>query len=106
MADLHIFPVKHIPEDPEGFGMVAIEAAAHGTPTIAFATGGIVDAVKQNSTGFLIQNADYDAFSARTIELLQQKIIIPATDCQEYAEQFAWSHLVEQFNPLIKSLDQ
>lgn len=106
LADLHIFPVKHIPEDPEGFGMVAIEAAAHGTPTIAFATGGIVDAVKQNSTGFLIQNADYDAFSARTIELLQQKIIIPATDCQEYAEQFAWSHLVEQFNPLIKSLDQ
>ena len=105
-ADVHVFPVRHIPDDPEGFGMVAVEAAAHGTPTVAFATGGIVDAVKQNSTGFLIQNADYDAFSARTIELLQQKIIIPATDCQEYAEQFAWSHLVEQFNPLIKSLDQ
>lgn len=27
LADLHVFPVKHIPDDPEGFGMVAIEAA-------------------------------------------------------------------------------
>ena len=39
MTDIHIFPVCHISDDPEGFGMVAIEAAAHGAPTVAFATG-------------------------------------------------------------------
>src|SRR3546814_2691318 len=46
-ASAHIFPVREIPGDPEGFGMVAVEAAAHGVPTIAFATGGIVDAVAE-----------------------------------------------------------
>lgn len=40
---------------PENFGMVAIEAAAHGTPTITFATDGIVDAVQHGKTGFLIK---------------------------------------------------
>lgn len=104
LADLHIFPVKHIPDDPEGFGMVAIEAAAHGTPTVAFATGGIVDAVKDNTTGFLIQNADYDTFSSRTIDILQQKITIQPTDCQKYAEQFAWYNLKHQFEQVIEHL--
>jgi phosphatidylinositol alpha-1,6-mannosyltransferase len=51
LADAHIFPVKHIPDDPEGFGMVAIESAVHGLPTVAFATGGIVDAVADNQSG-------------------------------------------------------
>src|SRR5690606_24700631 len=59
-ADVHVFPVRHIPDDPEGFGMVAIEAAAHGLPTVAFATGGIVDAVKDGMSGYLVERNNYD----------------------------------------------
>src|SRR5699024_9997553 len=32
-ADVHVFPVRDDPFDPEGFGMVAVEAASHGLPT-------------------------------------------------------------------------
>lgn len=101
LADLHIFPVKHIPDDPEGFGMVAIEAAAHGTPTIAFATGGIVDAVQHGKTGYLIEKQDYVEFTNITIQFLQNEVLIDKTSCKNYAEKFAWYNLAKKFNQLI-----
>ena len=44
-ADALVFPLIRVKGDVEGFGMVAIEAAASGTPTVAFPVGGVVDAV-------------------------------------------------------------
>ncbi|MEH6508105.1 glycosyltransferase [Halopseudomonas aestusnigri] len=69
-ADVHVFPVRHIPDDPEGFGMVAIEAAAHGLPTVAFETGGVVDAIEDKTSGYLITAGDYDQFSGKVIASL------------------------------------
>ena len=104
LADLHVFPVKHIPDDPEGFGMVAIEAAAHGTPTIAFATGGIVDAVQNHRTGYLVENKDYQDFTHKTIRFLKEESLISQQDCQTYAEKFAWYNLNSKFENMIVSL--
>lgn len=88
-ADVHVFPVRHIPDDPEGFGMVAIEAAAHGLPTVAFATGGIVDAVKQNESGWLVEKNDYEALAKQMIMALEQPK--STEQCQYFAGQFDWS---------------
>ncbi|WFP96563.1 glycosyltransferase family 4 protein [Acinetobacter sp. ANC 7201] len=98
LADLHIFPVKHIPNDPEGFGMVAIEAASHGTPTIAFKTGGIVDAVENKKTGFLIHNDDYESFSKLTINILQKQAGLNHDDCKNFACNFSWKNLSKKLN--------
>ena len=94
LADLHIFPVKHIPEDPEGFGMVAIEAAAHGTPTVAFATGGIVDAVKQNESGWLVERDNYEALTMSVIKALQQPKNFE--QCQNFAKEFGWGNFSQK----------
>ncbi len=101
LADLHIFPVKHIPEDPEGFGMVAIEAAVHGTPTVAFATGGIVDAVQHEKTGYLIENQDYQRMTDKVIEILEKKTLISEQTCMQYAEQFAWGNLKIKLEKIV-----
>lgn len=93
-ADVHVFPVRHIPDDPEGFGMVAIEAAAHGLPTVAFATGGIVDAVRHGESGYLAKKNDYSELSQYVLQLLQQPM--PAGNIQLYAQSFAWSAFGEQ----------
>jgi len=87
-ADVHVFPVRHIPDDPEGFGMVAIEAAAHGLPTVAFATGGIVDAVRQNESGWLAEKNNYEALTKQVIEVLQQPKNIE--QCHSFAKGFEW----------------
>ncbi|MHA3062249.1 glycosyltransferase family 4 protein [Acinetobacter sp. ANC 4641] len=101
LADLHVFPVKHIPHDPEGFGMVAIEAAAHGTPTIAFATGGIVDAIKQDYSGLLLTPNDYDLFTHTILNVLKAQTI-SADNCQQYAAQFSWQSLNKKLEQTIK----
>ncbi len=90
LADLHIFPVKHIPDDPEGFGMVAIEAAAHGTPTVAFATGGVIDAIKHNESGWLVERDNYEALAKQTITALRHSKSID--QCQSFAKQFGWEN--------------
>jgi len=103
MANIHVFPVKHIPNDPEGFGMVAIEAASHGTPTIAFATGGIVDAVLNNQTGYLIKANQYDNFTKKTIYLLTDDREWDTT-CHNFAKQFSWSNFGKRIMQLLQSL--
>ncbi len=88
-ADIHVFPVRYIPDDPEGFGMVAVEAAAHGTPTVAFATGGIVDAVAEGVSGYLVEKNNYSQLSKQVITLLATPL--PKENIQDFARQFEWS---------------
>jgi len=92
-SDVHVFPVRHIPDDPEGFGMVAIEAAAHGLPTVAFATGGIVDAVSEGESGLLITNGNYVALAASVERVLSNDNDRWKTSTTLFAEQFAWPAL-------------
>ncbi|NLY15281.1 MAG: glycosyltransferase family 4 protein [Gammaproteobacteria bacterium] len=89
-ADVHVFPVRHIPYDPEGFGMVAIEAAAHGLPTVAFATGGIIDAVADGQSGYLIEKNNYRQLAGQIVTALNNPL--EGAVIQEFAQQFAWEN--------------
>lgn len=104
LSDIHVFPIKYIPEDPEGFGMVAIEAAAHGMPTVAFAVGGVVDAIKHNETGYLLDHQDYQAMTHTLVHILEGNTVISEGMCVQYAEQFAWCHLKNKFEKIIVTL--
>ena len=90
-ASLHIFPVRKLPGDPEGFGMVAIEAAAHGLPTVAFATGGIVDAVAPGQSGHLVPPGDYPALAQAALHVLADDPGAWQPRASAFAAQFAWS---------------
>lgn len=87
-ADVHVFPVRHIPDDPEGFGMVAIEAAAHGLPTVAFATGGVVDAVKHGQSGYLVEKNNHTQLAEDALQLLRQPL--HKANTKEFAQDFVW----------------
>ncbi|CAM2933439.1 glycosyltransferase family 4 protein [Acinetobacter celticus] len=100
-ADVHVFPVRHIPDDPEGFGMVAIEAAAHGLPTVAFATGGIVDAIGEGVSGYLIENDNYPELSQQIINSLQEPLKVASI--QVFAKGFAWGNFSKVTNLVIKN---
>jgi phosphatidylinositol alpha-1,6-mannosyltransferase len=69
-ADVHVFPVLDVQGDVEGFGMVAVEAAANGLPTVAFRAGGVPDAIMEGATGDLIPAGDYQAFASAVVRRL------------------------------------
>jgi len=103
-ADVHVFPVRHIPDDPEGFGMVAIEAAAHGLQTVAFATGGIVDAVEEGASGYLVEKRDYSELSLQVIASLKKPL--ETAVIKSFAKGFAWEGFGDQILNSFNKMEQ
>ena len=100
-ADLHVFPIRELPDDIEGFGMVAVEAAAHGLPTVAYACGGVVDAVAHGISGVLIQAGDGGGFAGAVLAGLERPLCQAAT--RGFAEGFSWEHFGAQ---VLRALGQ
>lgn len=91
-SEVHVFPALSLPGDVEGFGMVALEAAAHGLPTVAFDTGGISDAVKAGVTGVLVTSGEYGEFAAQVLRYLGSVGLRAgmAEGCRAFAQTKAW----------------
>lgn len=90
-ADVHVFPVRDLPGDVEGFGMVAIEAAAHGLPTVAFDVGGVADAVASNCNGYLVRAEDHAAFARAVCETISAHDRAgTSARARAFAQGFSW----------------
>lgn len=102
-ADLHIFPVLELAGDVEGFGMVALESAAHGLRTVAFAVGGVPDAVLAGQTGELVEPGNY----ASLAEVVNRHLMCPShtekdiAACREFAAGKAWPVFAERLQRLL-----
>jgi len=102
-ADVHVFPVRDLPGDVEGFGMVAIEAAAHGLPTVAFNVGGVADAVVDGINGRLIDADDHAAFAGAVIELLGIDKTEQAARARGFAQRFSWERFGSEVVDALES---
>lgn len=62
-SDLFIMPVLDDPIDKEGFGLVFLEAAMHGIPSISTDLSGVNEAIVNGQTGILVKPGDGEALS-------------------------------------------
>ena len=98
-AQLHVFPVLEPVGDVEGFGMVALESAARGLRTIAFAVGGVPDAVQAPETGTLVPSGDYAGFADAIVESLAVKA--DAEACRRFATSKDWTSFGQRLRALL-----
>ncbi len=87
----------------EGFGIVYLEANAHGCPAIAGGVGGAVDAVVDGETGLLVDAEDHIAVGNALVELLKDepRRAAMAAAGSARAEEFAWPRIAEQVSQLV-----
>lgn len=101
-AQVHVFPVLEQVGDVEGFGMVALESAAHGLPTVAFAVGGVPDAVDPSASGSLVRAADYAGFVDAVLQLLGTSAAGDrAAACRSFAEGKTWTRFGMRLRTLV-----
>ena len=101
-ADAMVFPVLDLPGDVEGFGMVAVEAAAHGLPTVAFAVGGVPDAIKDGTSGWLVPSGNYGQMVDKTLSTLAiTNRETWAEPCRNHAERFKWANFGQQLARVV-----
>ena len=95
-----------VPSRSESFGLVALEAAACGTPVVAAAVGGLRTLVEDGRTGFLVEGRDPDAFAAATDELLAHPALAVAMGAHAAARArtFTWSTTAARLRRLYADL--
>jgi glycosyltransferase involved in cell wall biosynthesis len=104
LADIHLLPST---ERAEAFGLVALEAAASGTPTIASDLPGVRSVVLDGETGLLVPPRDASAL-AKSIELLLSEPALRdrlGEAARKRAEaEFAWDPLVAKLQETYRAL--
>ncbi len=82
-----------VPSRAESFGLVALEAAACGTPVVAASVGGLRSLVDDGATGFLVDDRDPAAYAALVAMLLEDPELAAEMGAAASAEsrKYSWS---------------
>jgi phosphatidylinositol alpha-1,6-mannosyltransferase len=90
----------------EGFGIVFMEAAAHGLPVVAGGVGGALDAVVDGETGLLVDPTDPAAVARAIGDLLLDPDRAEALGraAAERARGFAWPRIAARVEDLLEEV--
>lgn len=98
-ADVVTMPNREIGGDTEGFGMVFLEAAACGKPTVAGMAGGTGAAVIHGVTGLRIDGASTIAVADALGQLLEQPLRASSMGMKgrsRAVSDFSWQHVADR----------
>lgn len=94
------------PSIREGWGLVVIEAARMGTPTIAYNVAGLKDSVVDGKTGILCQYNSVSNLADEILKLLEdeERLKVMSKQAILWSKKFGWNKSVEESLILINNL--
>lgn len=90
----------------EGFGLIVVEAYGMGTPAITFDVNAYRDIVKNNETGFLVENySDLDMASQikNALKLDKEEYKRLQKNAWEFSKQFNWDNTAEEYKSIVEN---
>lgn len=85
----------------EDFGIVMVEAMAHGTPVIAYAKGGALESVMHNVTGILFNDATVESLQKAIKVYEEENVSFRKEHLYEHAKQFSKQNFQEKIKDFI-----
>ena len=99
-ADIYAMPNRTTSNgDTEGFGLVFLEAGACGLPVIGGRAGGVVDAIVDGETGFLVDGQSHSEVAEACIRLLLDPDLRArmARNGIQHAAENSWAQKAAEF---------
>jgi phosphatidylinositol alpha-1,6-mannosyltransferase len=98
LADLFVMLSREEPPDVEGFGLVFLEAAACGLPSVGGRSGGIPDAIDEGNSGWLVDPCNTQEITATIIDLLKspERLERASKFCLSTAPQKTWAQAADR----------
>jgi glycogen synthase len=93
---------------PEGFGLVALQAAQMGRPVVATRVGGVPEVVLDGETGVLVESEDVAGLARAVVSLLDDPAraqrLGRAAATRAASPMFGWTAHVDAYDTLLRSL--
>jgi phosphatidylinositol alpha-1,6-mannosyltransferase len=106
-CDIFVMPTRQDAHDVEGFGIVFLEAAAAGRPSIGGRNGGVPEAVAEGETGLLVAGTDSGEL-AKAIRTLARsptlRAAMGAAGRRRVVQSFTWDRAAQQVEALHREL--
>lgn len=106
-CDVFVLPNRIEQSDVEGFGIVFLEAAASGKPTIGGRSGGVPEAVADGVTGLLVGGTDADELAATVARLIESEHLrrsLGEAGRARAVRDFAWESAAARVSSVTKQV--
>lgn len=107
LSDLFIMPSETKKNNIEGFGIVFLEANYHKVPVIGSATGGMLEAIINGETGYLIKPNDIQDLIDKILFLYNNRAKseeMGEIGYKRVINQFLWDKIVKIYVQVFKSV--
>ena len=101
-SDVFVMPSITYKKSVEGFGIVYVEAAQFGVPSIGGKDGGAADAINHGETGYICDgNSLDDVYQSISNILENNKYKVFGKKAEEISKKFYWSEIIKNYLEIL-----
>ena len=101
-SDVFVMPAINYKKSVEGFGIVYIEAAQFGVPSIGGKDGGASDAIDHEQTGYICDGNSLDDVYQSIINILENnKYKVLGKKAEDISKKFYWSEIIKKYLEIL-----